>query len=241
MYQTSSFEAQAKELLNVVEQKIQEIERDNEKRLIPWKQKKIAIEETLNFYSEVRGERAEKATEILSTGDIAGKSQKEILLLLARRNNGVLLARKAIVIMKKLGVFGNPDNAGSAVYSILRRAKEFDRVGQGVYKLRNSLAHNSDVVVTDKLGPGTIVEPKRPEVKRVRVLSRVRQAVKELRDNNPNITKQEILMKLSNIGFDFKGKKPSSAINMSWSYLEHEERKARQEGVNTQAKLLSVS
>ncbi len=49
--------------------------------------------------------------------------------------------------------------------------------------------------------------------------SGVRQAVKELMVENPQMGREEILNTLIASGFDFKGRKPSQAVNISWYYL----------------------
>jgi hypothetical protein len=49
--------------------------------------------------------------------------------------------------------------------------------------------------------------------------SGIRQAVKELKDKNPQMTKKEVLNYVVKSGFDFKGKKPVNALNITWAYL----------------------
>jgi len=49
--------------------------------------------------------------------------------------------------------------------------------------------------------------------------SGLRNAVKAIKDLNPQMTKQEVLNTLTRAGFDFKGKRPTQAINITWAYL----------------------
>ena len=46
------------------------------------------------------------------------------------------------------------------------------------------------------------------------------EAVRELRKLHPNITKETCRQKLEEIGFDFHGKRPGSAVHMAWLGLE---------------------
>jgi len=64
--------------------------------------------------------------------------------------------------------------------------------------------------------------------------SGVRQAVKELKERNPQMTKKEVVNYLIKNGFDFKGKKPINAVNISWAYLGYSQEGKQQSlpGVN---------
>jgi hypothetical protein len=219
MYQISSWEVQTKEILNIVRKKIKEIETENEKRLAPWKQKELSIQDTLSVFSELKGQTAEEMTEVLSKEDVNNKRQKEILILIASRNNGLLIASRAIKAMKNLGVFGNPENGASAVYSVLKRADEFEKVGQGTYRLRNFVSHNE--------GFAQLTEVK-PSARERRVISGVQQAVREIKEQKPELTKEQVLNILVNKKFDFKGKKPKNSVNMAWSHLGYSRRNSEQ-------------
>lgn len=117
---------------------MQELQADTARKLAVLNRKKGALEESLVTFREMMYMEDKPVSEVLTPEDIRDKSQKDILRLIASRNSGLLVASQAIKMMKEAGIFGNPDNASSAVYSVLKRAtKEFDRVGQGVYKLRD--------------------------------------------------------------------------------------------------------
>jgi hypothetical protein len=204
MYGASAWEAQTKELIARIEHEIEEIQAETTKKMAILKKKKSALEESLLTYREMMYLADRPASRVLMAEDIRDKSQKEILSLIASRNSGLLIANQAVKLMREAGVFGNPDNASSAVYSVLKRAKEFERVGQGVYKLR-------DWADTAMIPP--------TKVKRTRTVSGVRQAVKELKEKYPEMTKEEVLNTLIKNGFDFKGKKPANAVNLAWAFI----------------------
>ena len=48
----------------------------------------------------------------------------------------------------------------------------------------------------------------------------LREAVGILRSEFTDITKKDILRRLQDIGFDFKGKKPGNAVHMAWISLD---------------------
>jgi hypothetical protein len=200
MYNVTSWEAQTKDLLNFVEQKIKEIQLENEQRLANWIRKKEALEEVLKTYNEVKGINT-KPNKILTAEAFQGKSQREILRLIARNNNDLLVAKEAIELMKSKGIFGNPKNAASIIYSVLSRSPEFEKVGQGVYKLRNGIGVFSN------------------EEKKGRMTSGIKDVVKNLKESNPNMTKNEALDQLLKDNFNFMGKNPKLSVHMAWVAL----------------------
>ena len=197
----SAWEAQTRELFNRVEQEMKEIQADTEKRIAILQQRKWALEEALRAYQEMMGSELTQERYSLDRRDIMNRSYREILNMIASRNNGLLIARQAIRLMKEANVFGNPFNADSVVYSILNRSQEFVRVGKGVYKLNAG-------------GRRTKLSTEKNEI-----ASALRQAIQELKEKNPQMTKSEILSTLIKKGFDFRGKRPSSAVNMVWIKL----------------------
>jgi len=197
----STWEAQTKELYNRVEQEIKDFQDDAEKRIATLQQRKWALEEALRAYQEMMGSELTQEHYSLNQRDTMGRSYREILSLIALRNSGLLIARQAIRLMKEANVFGNPLNADSVVYSILDRSPEFVKVGKGVYKLNAD--KGSTKLCTKKDGRA----------------GALRRAIQELKERNPQMTKSEVLSTLIKKGFDFKGKRPSSALNMIWVKL----------------------
>lgn len=199
----SAWEAQTKELLNRVEQEIEEIAADTERRIGALEERKWALEKALRAYQEMMGSELRQERYSLQQRDIMDRSYREILSLIGSRNSGLLIARQAIRLMREASVFGNPDNADSIVYSILNRSPEFVKVGKGVYKLK------------------PLEERNKLFTKEVRTAGDLRQAIQKLKEKNPQVAKSEVLRTLIKKGFDFKGKRPSSAVNMVWVKLGH--------------------
>ena len=194
----SAWEAQTRELFNRVEQEIKGIQTDTERRIAALQQRKWALEEALRAYQEMMGSELTQERCSLDQRDIMDRSYREILNLIAFRNSDLLIARQAIRLMKEANVFGNPFNADSVVYSILNRSPEFVKVGKGVYKLNAGRGRTELSTKKDERAGA------------------LRRAIQELKERNPQMTKSEVLSTLIKKGFDFKGKRPSSAVNMVW-------------------------
>jgi multidrug efflux pump subunit AcrA (membrane-fusion protein) len=197
----SAWEAQTKELYNRVEQEIKDFQDDAEKRIASLQQRKWALEEALRAYQEMMGSELTQARYSLDQRDITDRSYREILNQIALHNGDLIIARQAIRLMKEANVFGNPFNADSVVYSVLNRSPEFVRVGKGVYKL-NAGRGRPKISTKKDGGAGAL-----------------RQAIQELKEKTPQMTKAEVLSTLIKKGFDFKGKRASSAVNMVWVKL----------------------
>ena len=52
------------------------------------------------------------------------------------------------------------------------------------------------------------------------------EAIRILREENPRINKNAIRSRLQEAGFDFKGKRPGSAVHMAWTQLERQKHKS---------------
>lgn len=128
----------------------------------------------------------------------ANKSYPEILIEIAQRSGGYLKVNNAVEFILQSG-FSNDKRAIQAnVYSTLGRmvqSNRFKKMRPGEYRFLN----------------GTKKSDGKP--------SGIRQAVKELKDKNPQMTKNEVLNHLIKSGFDFKGKRPANAVNITWAYL----------------------
>lgn len=200
-----SWEAQTKELLERTEQKLKEIQEECDRKLQPYLDRRWALIQSLEAYRELMGTETMQTAIPLSRKDIQGKSQLDILKLIAGRNEGLLVVRTAIKLMKDVNIFGNPDNADAMVYSILSRSKkDFHRVGKGVYKLNGT--H----------------QPK-PETKKSRMrkpsLPGLKETIKTLKANNPELTKYDIRDILIKQGFDFQDRNPIKSVHMAWVNL----------------------
>lgn len=219
MNNINSWEAQTKELIKRVEQEIEEIRTNAELRIGFLQDRKAYLQKALEAYSEMMGTQTVE-TQSLSRSDVDNKSHHEILKFIALRNNGLLVARTAIRLMKQANVFGNPLNADAAVYSILGRSKEFVKVGKGVYKLNG---HKDTKALKLKGG-----------------ISELKLTMKELKEKNPQMTKLNMRNALIQQGFDFQGKRPGRAVHMAWVNLGYA-KKATQPPLISQPSLPGVS
>lgn len=66
---------------------------------------------------------------------LSGMTQLEALIAIAKANGGILSVRQARRQMEKAGLFKNPDNASSIIFTAIARSKKFERIGSGKYKL----------------------------------------------------------------------------------------------------------
>jgi len=214
MDNTTRWEAEAKELLERVMREIEQVHADFDKKLAQLEQRKWAIEESIRAYRELMGINVTQAALELSPDNVKGKSHKDILKLIASRNDGLLVVKYAIRMMKDANVFGNPDNADSAVYSVLQRTPEFRKVGKGVYKL------NGGVEIERARQLRLKVRRKAPKSR-----SGVVQAIRSLKEEHPEMTKMDVLNTLTRRQFDFKGKIPVRAVNMAWARLGYRDGK----------------
>jgi hypothetical protein len=203
----SSFEAEARELLAIVEAKLKALTEDHEKRIAPLTARKSAIEETLRAYKEERGAGRQRAVSF-SSSDLKNMTHIEILKSIARGNNGILLTKTGAQVLRDLNVLGNPHNASAIVHSRLARSTDFERVGQGAYKL------------LDESAPRTVVAKNRRTTKSKHpTTSGILLAVRELKEGLPSLTREQILDILQKRGFDFKGKNPVGSVRMAWVRL----------------------
>ncbi len=206
----SGWEAQTRELLERVRRDKELIQSEAQKRMAALEQREWALEETLRAYQEMIGTDLRQTSQELNLKDFDGKTYREILQLIASLNDGLLIARYAITLMKKANVFGNPENADSAVYSVLNRSPEFVRVGKGVYRLNG--------------GTEKVVAPQK--VRRRREVSGLVRVVEELKAQYPHMAKRELLNELIRRRFDFRGKDPIRAMNMAWVRLGYSNSKS---------------
>jgi hypothetical protein len=202
----NSWEVETKELLNRVNKEIRDTQIDMEKRITKLYEEAEALQKALQIYRERMGISQDSQTP-LSVNDIRGKSLRQILTLIASRNNGLLVAKQAIKLMKGANLFSNPSHADSIVYSILGRSpKYFVKVSPGIYSLQR----------TERVKQKT------------RGGSGLKQKIKELKEMNPQMTKSEVKRYLIQQGFDFQGKRPGNAVHMAWISLGYPSKEEKQ-------------
>lgn len=130
-------------------------------------------------------------------GHFGDKSYPEILTEIAQASGNYLKVSDAVELMLRANVSDNKRTIRANVYAALQRnRKRFIKISPGEYRYTNHVEKPS--------GP-----------------SGLRQVIKELKDKNPQMTKREVLNTLLRSGFDFKGKKPVNAVNITWAYLSY--------------------
>lgn len=130
--QAKEFDLAILELMHQVDQKIA----DAQRTLSDLTAQKNALSITRKTYLDIKG-IATTSGLTLSKQDVEGKSQHEIMKMIAQKNNRFLVVKDTVKIMKELDIFGNPANADSIVYSTLARHDEWAKVSAGVYKLND--------------------------------------------------------------------------------------------------------
>lgn len=137
------------------------------------------------------------------------KSYPEALIAWAKLNQGYLKVADITDAMFAAGFSLDRRAIQANIYSALRRMKDrFKKIYRGEYRYLNHT--NRD---------------EKP--------SGLRQAVKTLREANPQMTKKEVLNHLIKNGFDFKGKKRANALNITWAYLGYSKEGKQQSLLNT--------
>jgi len=140
----------------------------------------------------------------IKSGYFGNKSYSEMLREIASKLGGYFKVLDATEIMLQAGVSNDRRTIQANIYAVLRRDKEhFIRMKEGEYRYTNGSSKP------------TIKSSKRPS----RSHSGIQQAIKELKDKNPQLTKKEVLNRLFESNFNFKGKKPVNAVNIVWAKL----------------------
>jgi hypothetical protein len=134
----------------------------------------------------------------IKPSSLADKSYPQMLVEIAKQSDGILNVSDATDILYKANVSTDKKQIAHNIYGALGRG-HFVKIKRGQYRFTN---HIQSV----KSGKG-------------REVSGVRQAVKDLKEKYPQMTRKDVLNNLEQNGFDFKGKKPGNAVNMAWVRL----------------------
>ncbi len=120
-----------------------------------------------------------------------------MLIAIAKERQGYLNVADAVDVLFKANVGKDKLSIQNNIYSALNRmGKSFIKRTPGQYWYT---------------GNGQDKDSSKP--------SGLRNAVKAIKDLNPQMTKQEVLNTLIRAGFDFRGKRPTQAVNITWAYL----------------------
>ena len=136
------------------------------------------------------------------------QSTWESLRDITNSNNGLLIVSDAVTILVDAGVFESREHARNVIYSTLySHKKDVDKVRHGIYQLRDR------VII---LEPSKVMQDK---TDKRRIKTDIAPVVKALKEMEPQMTKNEVLSHLLNMGFDFKGKNPVKSLAMTWVKL----------------------
>ena len=83
----------------------------------------------------IREQRHRDDSMPISSEELAGKSQVEMLAYIAQRNDGRIKSAWARRFMAAAGAFKDPENASVGIYKILSTSPRFESVSRGVYRL----------------------------------------------------------------------------------------------------------
>jgi hypothetical protein len=100
-----------------------------------------------------------------------------------------------------------PKNNSSNIYAAIKRDNEktFQKIKNGEYRL----------ITQDT----QIIKQEEPKKKRSGKTSGLRVVVKHLKSEHPEWSKNDVLKYLKKIEFDFKGRNPNKAVNITWAHL----------------------
>jgi len=170
-----------------------------------WDEYATTLEKAMQLYREKQGIKI-SGRQTLDAERLRTQSTWANLVDIISANNGLLVVTEATTALVAAGVFNDREHARNVIYATLySHKKDIERVRRGVYQLRT----RNDI----RKKPTT---KKSPNLQKQRVNSGVRQVVKDLKEANPQITKNEVLNHLLKTGFDFKGKSPAQAVNIAW-------------------------
>jgi len=187
-----------------------ELIEDGERRRDFIRQKRMELEEeesnldkSITAWHELLAAYLEKHNILMQTtrdikaNNLANKSYPDMLITIAQERQGILSIAEAVDILFKANVGKDKKSIRNNIYSALHREKKhFARIALGQYRYIN---HRQEKGSSKSSG--------------------LRNAIKELKERNPTMTKQAVLKHLINTGFDFRGKRPTQAVNITWAFL----------------------
>ncbi len=202
MVSMTAWEKLAYTVIAQIDEEIETLERETQEKLNTLNHQRDALLDSINVLKERLGEDAPTESGMtVSKSEIVGKTQREILELIAAKTGGILVAKDAIRMMIQLDVFGNVNNAESMVYSLLSRGKQFEKVTPGVYRVR----------------PETSVPTTRGKAKRIRRSNpALTHSIVQLRRTFPDANRQTVRDMLISQRFDFGTSNPTAAVNGAW-------------------------
>ena len=203
MVNGSTWEESTRARINEAKEKLlqyQDKMKQEEIEIEYWKRYISALESALNLSQHQNGHKPINS-ELFQT-----QSTWNNLKLFMDANNGILIVADAVDVLVEYKIFKDREHARNVIYSTLySHKKDVEKVRQGIYQLKEK--------VTSKLIKA------RSKKHSQRIKTDIAQVVKQLKDENPQMTRNEVLNHLLKKGFDFKGKNPSKCLTMTWVKL----------------------
>lgn len=150
----------------------------------------------------------------LNSEHLRQQSTWDSLCEITTPNKHILSVTDAVTILVKAKMFNDREHARNVIYSTLySHKKDVKKIRPGVYQLKDIYGNKDISAINPKESSEQILK------KRERKPSGLGKAIKELKESNPQISRDEVLNILIQKGFDFGDKKPFSAVNMAWVKL----------------------
>lgn len=140
--------------------------------------------------------------EIDLVGKFQGMTQFQALKKMAQENKGYVRPTDAIPALRDAGLIkGKQKNAMPHLYNQLEKSDEFERIAPGTFRLKEGEWNEIDLDKDD-----------------------ITQAVKELKESNPQLTKGEIKKLLIAKNYNFQQKNPGRVVHLAWVRLGYAKR-----------------
>ena len=182
-----------------------------EKKRIEHELQKIIHEEELILRTAQAYE--ERLEQPCRRPSLLGNNLREILIIHFAKSDGVIIGKDASEALVDIGYYRDRKSSNGAVYTVLGRPP-FQKLERGIYRIPvdfpewNRLRRNSgrtpDIRALAKLG---LKEPHN---------NGLVQKVKSMLDKQPNMNIKQVTKELQRQGWDFRGKKPISAVSAAF-------------------------
>jgi hypothetical protein len=81
----------------------------------------------------------------MSNLTLTGKTHLEALIEIAKANGNILVVKTARRLMTRAGMFGNPKNASSVLFTAISRSGKFRSLSKGKYELIEEIAKPASI------------------------------------------------------------------------------------------------
>lgn len=187
-----------------------------------WGEYAETLEKALKLHRQSPGINQEGQFK-LNSEHLRQQSTWDSLCEITAPNKHILVVTEGVTTLVNAKMFNDREHARNVIYSTLySHQKDIQKIRPGVYQLK-VVRSNKDSETTKLKEPTSHILKKRN-----RKTSGLGKAIKELKENNPQLTRDEILNILIQKGFDFGDKKPFSAVNMAWVKLGYSRKQIQQ-------------